>query len=73
MYGYGYDSSSTGTTVTTITTEIPSFTPLIFQLYIEPKIDPASLPVWKNRPFAKLMSVFYNWNRQNVNNGKSIY
>ncbi len=37
MYGSDYDSSSTGTTVTTISTEIPSFTPLIFQLYIEPK------------------------------------
>jgi hypothetical protein len=37
MYGSGYDNSSTGTTVTTITTEIPSFTPLIFQLYIEPE------------------------------------
>ena len=37
MYGSDYDSSSTGTTVKTINTEIPSFTPLIFQLYIEPK------------------------------------
>ena len=37
MYGSDYNSSSTGTTVKTINTEIPSFTPLIFQLYIEPK------------------------------------
>ena len=36
-YGSDYNSSSTGTTVKTINTEIPSFTPLIFQLYIEPK------------------------------------
>ena len=36
-YGYGYDSSDTGSTVTTISTEIPPFAPLIFQLYIEPK------------------------------------
>lgn len=37
MYGNNYDSSSTGTTVKTTSTEIPSFTPLIFQFYIEPK------------------------------------
>jgi hypothetical protein len=41
-YGnYGYDYGSTGetSTTTTVTTEIPSFAPLIFQFYIEPAED----------------------------------
>lgn len=39
--GYGYDYGSTGetSTTTTVTTEIPSFAPLIFQFYIEPAED----------------------------------
>lgn len=43
-YGYGYDynygfgdSDSSTTTVTTVNTEIPPFSPLIFQIYVEPK------------------------------------
>ncbi len=38
-YGYGdnYGSSDTTETIRTTTTEIPSYTPLIFQIYIEPK------------------------------------
>lgn len=35
-YGYGSGSTDTGTTTKTVTTEIPPFTPLIFQFYIEP-------------------------------------
>lgn len=35
-YGYGASTTDTGTSVTTINTEIPSFAPLIFQIYIEP-------------------------------------
>lgn len=39
--GYGYDYGSTGetSTTTTVTTEIPSFAPLIYQFYIEPAED----------------------------------
>ena len=39
-YGYGYDSGSSDsstTTTTTILTEVPAFTPLLFQFYIEPQ------------------------------------
>ncbi len=34
--GYGYDNSTPTVTTKTVTTEIPSFEPLIFQFYIEP-------------------------------------
>ncbi len=39
-YGYGYGSDSGGgttETVTTVSTEIPSYTPLLFEIYIEPQ------------------------------------
>lgn len=38
-YGYGYDtgSSSETTSSATVITEVPPFTPLIFELYIEPQ------------------------------------
>lgn len=38
-YGYGYDSSTgsndTSTTITTTSTEIPAFSPLLFQIFVE--------------------------------------
>ncbi|MEG2770914.1 MAG: hypothetical protein RR960_01050 [Alistipes sp.] len=40
MYGNGYGAGESTTTtpkITTVSTEIPAFTPLIFELYIEPK------------------------------------
>lgn len=38
-YGYDYGSTDNTSTTTTVTTEIPSFAPLIFQFYIEPAED----------------------------------
>ena len=37
-YGYGYGSDSDDSeSVTTVSTEIPPFSPLIYELYIEPE------------------------------------
>lgn len=35
-YNYGYNTSTTTETTTSVLTEIPPYTPLIFQIYIEP-------------------------------------
>ncbi len=36
-YDYGYGSNTESETVTTVSTEIPSYTPLIFEIYLEAK------------------------------------
>ncbi len=60
MYGSDYDSSSTGTTVTTITTEIPVVHAAYFPaLHRAGRSDPASGPDWKNRPFATERAVSF--------------
>lgn len=38
-YGYDYGSTDDSSTTTTVTTEIPSFAPLVYQFYIEPAED----------------------------------
>ena len=38
-YGYDYGSTDNTSTTTTVTTEIPSFAPLVYQFYIEPAED----------------------------------
>ena len=38
-YGYDYGTTDDTSTTTTVSTEIPSFAPLIFQFYIEPAED----------------------------------
>lgn len=38
-YGYDYGTTDDSSTTTTVTTEIPSFAPLVYQFYIEPAED----------------------------------
>ena len=34
-YGYGYTSTDTSQTITTTSTEIPAYSPMIFQIFVE--------------------------------------